>query len=235
MRGCINDVENMADVLKTKLNFDTTSYTDKDTPSMTTKVGIVSALYQLAVQTWKEEVDTVWIHYSGHGSYVQDNTRSRDEADGCDECLVPSDYETSGVILDDDIHQIFTSFHPETRVVCVFDCCHSGTIGDLPYRWRNEWEVSLANRKFDIPANVLTLSGCRDDQTSADAFSVVNRNEYEGALSGCLQIALDTCESNVDVFVLLGIIRSSLRKRKFPQYPVLGSNYNLRASPKLVS
>jgi hypothetical protein len=138
----------------------------------------------LAVQTWKEKVDNVWIHYSGHGSFVKD--REGDEADGCDECLVPSDYERSGVISDDDIREVFTCFHPNTKVACVFDCCHSGTIGDLPYRWVDYWRVSLSNRKFDIPARVMTLSGCLDHQTSADAYSVANAGEYEGALSGCL-------------------------------------------------
>ena len=41
------------------------------------------------------------MHYSGHGVSVQDH--SGDESDGQDEALVPTDFATKGVIIDDEL------------------------------------------------------------------------------------------------------------------------------------
>ena len=37
-----------------------------------------------------------------------------------------------------------------------------------------------------VPSRVLTLSGCMDDQTSADAFNVMGDGRYSGAMTSCL-------------------------------------------------
>jgi metacaspase-1 len=72
------------------------------------------------------------MHYSGHGTQIPDD--DGDEADGMDEALCPVDYQTEGMIRDDDIYRELVATLPAgCRLTVLMDCCHSGTILDLPY------------------------------------------------------------------------------------------------------
>jgi Caspase domain len=54
--------------------------------------------------------------------------------DGYDETLVPLDYATAGQIHDDDLLKHLICKMPSgVTMTCLFDCCHSGTVLDLPY------------------------------------------------------------------------------------------------------
>lgn len=78
--------------------------------------------------------DTVWIHYSGHGGSVRDN--NGDEEDGMDETLIPVDFQSAGQIRDDDIlKHLVKPMREGVLMTCLMDCCHSGTVLDLPYRF----------------------------------------------------------------------------------------------------
>lgn len=81
------------------------------------------------------EGDAVFFHYSGHGTQVPDEDGS--EEDGKDEALVPMDYASLSnprFITDDDIFKYLVSALPNgVRLFALMDCCHSGTIFDLPY------------------------------------------------------------------------------------------------------
>jgi hypothetical protein len=51
-----------------------------------------------------------------------------------DEALIPGDYKKSGHILDDELYAQFVTQVPAgVHVVCIIDCCHSGSAMDLPY------------------------------------------------------------------------------------------------------
>jgi hypothetical protein len=65
-------------------------------------------------------------HFSGHGTFVADE--SGDEPDGQDEALVPYDYQTAGMVIDDTLRELYHAFPPDTHLVLTMDCCHSGTI-----------------------------------------------------------------------------------------------------------
>ena len=57
--------------------------------------------------------------------------------------LMPVDFKTAGVILDDDLYDIFVKgLKPGVHVVALFDCCHSGTMLDLPYIFKANGEYS---------------------------------------------------------------------------------------------
>lgn len=70
--------------------------------------------------------DRLALFYSGHGSWVRDT--SGDEADARDECLVLHDYANGGVLMDDDLHEIFKNRRFGVRVMVFSDSCHSGTV-----------------------------------------------------------------------------------------------------------
>jgi hypothetical protein len=81
-----------------------------------------------------EPGDTVWIHYSGHGGRLPDD--NGDEEDGYDETLIPVDFQSAGQIRDDDVlKHLVKPMREGVTMTCLMDCCHSGTVLDLPYRF----------------------------------------------------------------------------------------------------
>lgn len=226
LNGCVNDVKNMSEFLQTTYNIPCTIFTDEKDPRETSARNIIQQIYTLALQTYSEQLDMVYIHYSGHGSHIVDT--SGDEKDKQDECLVPSDYDTSGLISDDLINMVLKHINPKTRVICVFDCCHSGTIADVKYSWEAANKCAVENVLCPIRAKVITLSGCLDTQTSADAFNIKGDNKYTGALTTCLLSVLqNTKGAKSDVFALLPALREELKNKRFSQVPKLCSTHNL--------
>lgn len=225
LNGCINDVRNISDYLNA-FNIPCDVYTDDVDLASTSAQGMIRKLYELAVASYKENLDFVWIHYSGHGTYVRDS--NGDEKDGRDECLVPSDFKTAGVISDDLICSLFKSFNSKTRVVCVFDCCHSATIGDMKYSWEGPKLCVVENIGCAIPAKVTTISGCLDSQTSADAYNVDGTGKFTGALTSCLLYVLrNNPMARKNVFQLINGTRAQLRLKGFTQIAKLCSTHNL--------
>lgn len=226
LNGCINDVRKISDYIKNTLKIPIDVYTDDVNKEDTSGKGIIRRLYELALESYKSNLDFVWIHYSGHGSYVQDT--NGDEKDGQDECLVPCDYETNGMIPDDYIKSLFSYFNPRTRVICVFDCCHSGTMGDMKYSWNSARSVAIENIECNIPSKIITLSGCLDAQTSSDTYNLMGDSQYVGALTACLLMVLQKNPAvKNDVFALLEALRTMLKEKGYSQIPKLGSTYNL--------
>lgn len=234
LRGCINDVENMEKLLKTAdYGFqDVRVFTDMSMSNRTTAQGILQEINNLARRSWSENMELAWIHYSGHGCSVRD--RNMDERDRTDECLVPSDFKTAGVIPDDYIKDCLRNFNPKTKVICIFDCCHSGTIGDLKYRYFDANTKQIENRGRACPANIILFSGCNDDQTSADAYNVNRLFKYSGAMTSCLIMVLDEqCALRCRVFDLLEGLRKKLAERNFTQRPQLTSSYEIMSDETL--
>jgi metacaspase-1 len=229
LSGCVNDVRNMAAFLQTELKLKPEEcgiYTDDVDMQNTSCMGIVNKLYEMAVLSYRESLDFVWIHYSGHGSYIAD--RSGDEKDGKDECLVPSDYKSRGLLSDDCLNSLFKLFNPNTRIVFVFDCCHSGTIGDVKYSWEGPENATLENIKCAASGKVITISGCLDTQVSMDAYNAFGDNKFAGAMTSCLLLALKEDRTIwQDVFKVVSALRKKLKAAGFAQVPKLCSSHNL--------
>ncbi len=86
---------------------------------------------------------------AGHGSRVRD--QDGDEDDGYDETLVPVDFQRSGQIRDDDIFKILVKpLRAGVTMTCLMDCCHSGTVLDLPYRFTADGDVMKRNDTFQF-------------------------------------------------------------------------------------
>ena len=74
-------------------------------------------------------------------------------ADGYDETLVPLDYQQAGQIRDDDLFTTLVGAMPRgVQLTCVMDCCHSGTVLDLPFQFvaDGEHEQMEAVEDFDF-------------------------------------------------------------------------------------
>jgi hypothetical protein len=137
------------------------------------------------------------LQYSGHGSYqsVLAGSKKVDifETDGRDEVMVPWDGDTSGMITDNWLHeQIVDQMLNQSKLksgLALVDACHSESIFDLQCRvdllgiaktgsmCRHMRPSRYASK---TAPNFLCISGCRDDQTSADAWI---QNASQGALT----------------------------------------------------
>jgi len=133
LAGCHNDVGNMKRYIQKVHGFTDEHMTvlmDDGQHEEPTYGNIMAAFRQLVENT--KEGDAVFVHYSGHGGKLRDD--DGDEADGYDETLVPLDYQEAGQIRDDDIFSTLIGPMPRNvTMTCVMDCCHSGTVLDLPY------------------------------------------------------------------------------------------------------
>ncbi|CAG8652475.1 14733_t:CDS:2, partial [Gigaspora rosea] len=170
----------------------------------------------------------------GHGGQRVD--LDGDEADGYDETIMPLDFKTNGEIIDDEMHNILVDGLPAgCRLTVVFDSCHSGTVLDLPYVYSTHGKVkeSKLSSSFEdkrirrknletksSPADVIMFSGCKDEQTSADA-------SENGAATGAMSHALITTlkhDSTQTYQSLLNNIRDFLRDR-YSQKPQLSASH----------
>ena len=90
--------------------------------------------------------DSLVFHYSGHGS--RQRNYNGDEVDGYDETLCPLDFETQGMIVDDEINATIVRPLPRgVKLHAIIDSCHSGTVLDLPFLCRMH--------RLGIPRNCL--------------------------------------------------------------------------------
>lgn len=226
LRGCANDVKNMSKYLKEDLDFNEVKvYTEQETPSKVTGYSIVRILFKLAIESRSRNFDRVMIHFSGHGVGILD--KNNDERDGKDEAICPVDYTKVGVITDDLLKKIFKYFNPRTKVTCVFDCCHSGTIGDLKYKLSDKNKVSICNENSSCQSNIVMISGCRDDQTSADAYNVSGNKQFSGAMTSCLLQCIKyrrIIQGNVNAVTLVNDVRNLLKHKGFTQIPIITSS-----------
>ncbi|KAI0046795.1 hypothetical protein FA95DRAFT_1606607 [Auriscalpium vulgare] len=135
LNGCVADAHRMANFLTTRLNYkpeDVLLLTDEhvDSRLRPTKANMLSAMAWLVHGARTN--DSLFFHYAGHGNQIRDV--DGEEEDGQDETIQPLDFLTHGDIVDDDIHNIMVKpLPPGCRLTSIFDCCHSGTVMDLPY------------------------------------------------------------------------------------------------------
>lgn len=269
LRGCINDVQNVKGFLINHWGYkqdDMVILTDDATnPRMQpTTANIIQAM-QWLVNNAKPN-DALFFHYSGHGGQTKDT--DGDEADGYDEVIYPVDFESSGHIVDDLMHDIMVKPLPEgCRLTAIFDSCHSGSALDLPYIYSTEGKVKEPNlaaeagqgllsavssyargdmggvfksamglvktatgssQKADkiskatrtSPADVISFSGCKDSQTSADTQEA---GQATGAMSFAFISAL-TSKHGQSYQELLNNVREILRA-KYSQKPQLSSSH----------
>jgi len=124
LNGSLNDVETMRQVLTTRWGFHAPHITLL-TDQAATRAGILAALERLVQETGPSDV--VYIHYSGHGSQVED-VNGDETDDHLDETLVPHDGRTPAVpdITDDELDAIVSRLKARS-ILIVLDSCHSGT------------------------------------------------------------------------------------------------------------
>lgn len=201
LRGCINDVTSIKQLLITQYGYEennilvlTDNMSSVFSPTKANIYRSFSWLISSNINTdftnssYKNLEDKNYhftFHYSGHGSQIRDT--SGDEVDGMDEVICPVDYEKQGFITDDELRTKLALKVPTGSVLtAVLDCCNSGSGFDLLWNvipTQNGFNLTKMGKYSDTPGKVIMLSGCKDEQTSADAY--IN-GVSQGALTNSL-------------------------------------------------
>lgn len=248
LRGCVNDVADLGAALTEFSGFkkrDLTVLVDK----AATRKAIVAAIQKLVKAS--KQGDVALLHFSGHGSNVPDDARRRDEADGRDEILCPSDLNWDDPLRDDWLRDTLDGVAAGVHLAVIMDCCHSGTNTraiqppDAPVKSRylpSPWGIAREESGRAVPGSVTSelrrstraarrgkdvvdadipevlITGCRDTQTSADAFI---DGRFNGALTFGLIQAIRASKGKLTYRELHQRASAVLKKRKFAQAPQL--------------
>jgi hypothetical protein len=239
--GCVNDVSDMAEFLVAKCGFAAKNIRLL-VDGRATKKNIRARLTWLVKGAKKG--DRIVFHYSGHGTQVPTRD-AKGEVDGYDEVIVPIDFDwdDEDMIRDDELGAFFAKLPVDARAVWIADCCHSGTLyrdfrrpaapkkgrpkiklgksrflpQPLDIRWRmRSLEPASKPRRYVRP-NVTLISGCKDNQTSADAWF---NDRANGALSYYL-LELLHGKTPVPLKAMIESVRKNLKTDGFDQIPQL--------------
>ncbi len=266
LRGCVNDVRNMADILASYYGFSTNEIRTIVDESVT-RNNLMQRMDWLIDET--KGGDTLLFHFSGHGSQVQD--RDGDELDdSLDEILCLHDMNfrnPDSYLVDDDFNNIIDRLPKGVNLTICIDACHSGTatrdIGQLASELQIPAEnMKIQSRFIEPPADIslrnygksievhrmgsrikedkgdrgvagsaeakhTLLSGCMDEQTSADAFI---GNDYNGAFTYYLCKTIRNVRGTITYQKLIENVQSRLTFNSFSQIPQLGGNKALKNS-----
>lgn len=199
--GCINDVDHIVELLSAH-GYECVTLTDsKTTPSdrQPTCENILRWLVKLVEATG--EKDTLFVHFSGHGTWKY----SASEDDHRDELICAID----GVIVDDVLAKVVKPI--KGKCFMLFDCCHSGTIVDIPISYDKK-EI-VGGKEWDC--HIVMMSGCRDPQYSADAWIAGKR---QGALTWSFLSCVLACKTWGELWSKCSQL---LKKSHYTQQPLL--------------
>jgi hypothetical protein len=213
--GCINDTKNVQDLLKNKYNFTNVTLLNDETPEKPTKQNILKGLQTLLANT--ESGDTAFFMFSGHGTCTMD--LNGDEKDGQDELILPIDANSIDTcILDDELNKLIrNTLKPGAKLVALFDSCFSGTVLDLRYTYGYPDNTN----ESETAGDVYMISGCTDQQTSADTVAPINGKEMA---SGAMTYAFLTMIKETALMGdLVTKMQTFLKDNGYSQRPLLSS------------
>jgi hypothetical protein len=241
--GCINDTNNIKKLLQNNFNYNIFNILTDNTKKKPNRLNIINELTNLLVNT--NNGDSIFFLYSGHGTFTVD--LNNDESDGQDEMIVPlGSTDISTCILDDEINEIIhKNLKVGVNLFMMFDSCFSGTVVDLKYNYltsisdTNEYETNLLtinSTAQDTPSQVIMISGCKDNQTSADAYvNYFNTNIYSGAMTFSFLQTIQDLGLNISLKTLIENMRKILKENGYSQIPQLSSGTQIDISNTILS
>jgi len=235
LKGCINDIINVRNMLIDAYNYDSENIIilrDDDNVKylQPTHSNIIEQISILVENT--ENLEELWLHYSGHGSRIQ-NQDSDSKTFEKEDVIVPIDYMKKGCITEDEIFENIKKIKCKAHLI--FDCCHSATLCKLP--WKSEYNIEtdtintikINDFIIDNP-EIYMISGCKDEQTSDDTINELDQRM--GAFTNALTECLRKRHHNTDILTLYKDICIYLNDRGYSQIPILSKGQgNLRFPP----
>ena len=175
LRGCINDVNNIFDLLTQVYSFEPAQI-HQLIDEQVTKAAIQYEYNWLLNEA--QAGDRLIFHFSGHGSYVPDD--NGDETDGVDEitCLYDMDfYNPESFMRDDEWQAMIQRIPQDVNLTFILDNCHSGTgtrsiSVDFPGFHRNLAVDVAASERRSLDSTVGVL---KDINVRGNSFHVSTR------------------------------------------------------------
>lgn len=225
LKGCINDVHRVRGLINKMFGFPTSPdsmlvLTDdsSDMQFRPLRNNILRGFQWLVDGV--QPGDCLFFHYSGHGAQQQDPNYQ--EEDGYDETICPADFNSAGMIVDDEIFDAIVAPLPSgVKLTAVMDCCHSGTGLDLPFILERGGHWGEIDNPDHSAGDCLLISGCQDKQTSSDGGG--DGGKPMGAMTTALCNTLERRRSMTHGELLEGL-RGELRSNGFSQLPNLCSS-----------
>jgi hypothetical protein len=231
LNGCVNDITDMANYLVSTHGFasaDIRLLTD----ARATADGIRDRIKWLVEGA--QAGDTLLLHYSGHGTLfpVRDAAGNVTEVHGA-LCPVDFDWTEPHAIFESELRDLIDLAPTGAEFIFVSDSCHSGTLmremltyrprvfmppPDIEWRLRTAKDMGIAPQLFEVHDRCGFISGCRQDQTSADALI---DGRYNGALTYYLLQSLKGGEDKIALTTLISNVRSRLSTAAYEQEPQL--------------
>jgi hypothetical protein len=200
LKGAVNDVMTMKEVLIQRWGFDPARIALL-IDEQATRDNMMAALENIVRDS--DPQDTVYIHYSGHGSQVQD--LNGDEEDGLDETLVPQNGRMPGVrdIVDDELGELLAKLRTR-KVLIVLDSCHSGTATrsvdirarSVPQDKRIDLYKAVPQSRAVVPrmqSRFVVMSATSEEDEALDG---PIQGQYHGFFSYALASSLSTAAPN---------------------------------------
>lgn len=231
--GCINDVENIKNVLTKYYNYpiENIQLLTDNTAKKPTRQTIIDEFTKLLRNA--NNGDNCCFVYSGHGT--GDVDISGDEPDRQDELIFPLNTNTlDDCIRDDELNKIIQdNLKPGVSLFALFDCCLSGSILDLKYNQIDQINPT-ANGK-DTVSLVWMISGCKDNQTSADTYvEINNQGIYSGAMTYAFLKTIQEKGNTISYKILLENMRTILKNENYTQIPQLSSGIPIDVNSNVI-
>lgn len=227
LHGCINDVKNIQELLTDVLQWRSDAegmrvlVDDGSGNGYPTRNNILESLRWLVQDA--RPGDALFFSYSGHGAQEPDPEGF--EEDGMNETILPCDFETAGMLSDDILTEYCIRQLPEgVKLTSIMDCCHSGTALDLAWKWQsgsNYWQEET--NPFHLPADVQMISGCTDEQTSADGAQDLYGRASGALTSAFCHVLRGKYAQNITYAALLEEMQMHIYSNGFSQNPQLTS------------
>lgn len=180
-----------------------------------------------------------------HNSQVPTIDYDGSEPDGLDEVICPMDFDwRTKMIRDNDFKNIFGKIPDGVNLTVISDSCHSGSLlreipgNPLESPVKSRYRVAppdIQNRATDIESKFqkreiksaidksILISGCRPEQTSADAW-FQGRKAWHGACTYSILKALSDAGTNISYRKLVESVNKILTQQGYEQRPQLEGN-----------
>jgi len=184
LNGCINDMLMIRRYLIHKKrylseNIICMSEKDEDETLIPTYYNIIEQLENLINKANNNITSEIFFYYSGHGNNI-----------ACDllcmsnfiSIIMPSDYNFFKYISNYQLSNIISKLNSLTKMYCIFDCCHSGSIINLQYTYKISNNKLTLSDNTDININLLnkkiiSITSCDIDEYSLDIDNAYYSNE----------------------------------------------------------